>query len=83
MKGYYIPEIYSVFSFSQERKRTPSVYTMVDVLFVCRSIPKLLGGKTTWLCQSSETCHHYRVLHNLGLAQSGCTSGHFSIGTQH
>ena len=43
----------------QERKRTPSVYTMAAFSFVCRSTPKLL-------CQLSETCRHYRVLHNLG-----------------
>ena len=30
----------------------------------CRSIPKLLDGKTTGLCQLSETCRHYRVFHN-------------------
>ena len=39
---------------------------MAAFSFVCRSIPKLLDGRTTGLCKLSETCRHYRVLHNLG-----------------
>ena len=39
---------------------------MAAFSFVCRSVPKLLDGRTTGLCQLSETCRHYRVLHNLG-----------------
>ena len=38
---------------------------MAAFSFVCRSTPKLLDGRTTGLCQLSETCRHYRVLHNL------------------
>ena len=39
---------------------------MAAFSFVCRSTPKLLDGRRTGLCQLSETCRHYRVLHNLG-----------------
>ena len=38
---------------------------MAAFSFVCRSTPKLLDRRTTGLCQLSETCRHYRVLHNL------------------
>ena len=48
----------------QERKRNPSFYTMAAFSSVCRSISKLLDGKTTG--QLSETRRHYRILHNLG-----------------
>ena len=39
---------------------------MAAFSFLCRLTPKLLDGRTTGLCQLSETCRHYRVLHNLG-----------------
>ena len=55
----------------QERKRTPSFYTIAAFLFVCRSIPKLLDEKTTGLCQLSETCHHYSFAQS-GLPKRGC-----------
>ena len=35
----------------EERKQTPSVYTLKAFPFVCRSIAKLLDKKITGLCQ--------------------------------